>query len=92
MVSAVDKTQSLSIDNQSSPAMGQTIQSDKKDTLDVDKDKTGNSLQFNDSINQRHTGKEDTFFNDDSNWYELRASGEMPQRRGYHSSFIYKNK
>ena len=91
MVSAVDKTQSLSIDNQSSPAMGQTINSDKQDTLQVDKDKTG-SLQFHDSINQRSNGKDETFFNDDTNWYELRASGEMPQRRGYHSSFIYKNK
>ena len=26
---------------------------------------------------------------EESNWYELRPSGNQPQRRGYHSCFIY---
>lgn len=29
---------------------------------------------------------------EESNWYELRPLGTQPQRRGYHSSFIYQNK
>lgn len=28
----------------------------------------------------------------DRNWYEVRLFGKVPERRGYHSSFIYNNK
>ena len=26
---------------------------------------------------------------EESNWYELRPQGPQPQRRGYHSTFVY---
>ena len=29
---------------------------------------------------------------DEVNWYELRPDGVQPQRRAYHSNFIYHNK
>lgn len=29
---------------------------------------------------------------EEENWYELRLPGKHPERRGYHSSFIYNKK
>jgi len=31
-------------------------------------------------------------FADEKNWYELRLSGKVPERRGYHSTFVNGNK
>ena len=28
----------------------------------------------------------------DSNWFVLRLAGKVPERRGYHSSFIFQDK
>ena len=42
-------------------------------------------------MNMRKDDNED-FFGDDANWYELRPVGEIPERRGYHSSFISNDK
>mmetsp|Transcript_11671 Transcript_11671/g.11592 ORF Transcript_11671/g.11592 Transcript_11671/m.11592 type:complete len:90 (+) Transcript_11671:105-374(+) len=37
-------------------------------------------------------GKKQDLESDDQNWYELRFAGKYPERRGYHSSFIYNHK
>jgi hypothetical protein len=29
---------------------------------------------------------------EENNWYELRLAGKVPERRGYHSTFVFKNR
>ena len=46
------------------------------------------SLNMAESLNMRAMEADGSNM-DEVNWYELRASGFQPQRRGYHSTFIY---
>ena len=43
------------------------------------------------SLNMRAMEADGTNGLEDSNWYELRPDGMQPQRRGYHSTFIYQD-
>jgi hypothetical protein len=29
---------------------------------------------------------------EEKNWYEIRLAGKVPERRGYHSTFVFNNK
>ena len=49
------------------------------------------SLNMAESLNMRAQEADGSNL-EDVNWYELRAAGFQPQRRGYHSTFIYQNK
>ena len=42
----------------------------------------------NDIVDHNHIAADSS----NSNWYEVRLTGKVPERRGYHSDFIHNNK
>ena len=85
MVTAASKTDSImkqSFKGAESAGLSASSPGEKRNNL---------TTQFQDSMNMRKDDNED-FFGDDANWYELRPVGEIPERRGYHSSFISNDK
>jgi hypothetical protein len=48
------------------------------------------AMNLNATINERIEIDEGAYnYSSDFNWYELRVRGKQPERRAYHSTFIY---
>ena len=54
-------------------------------------DEEQKSLNMAESLNMRAMEADGQSL-EEGNWYELRPNGTQPQRRGYHSAFVYNNK
>ena len=49
---------------------------------------TSNAIEIPARANNTH----DEAYDEEPNWWEFRFKNQIPERRGYHSSFIHNNK
>ena len=85
-ISLLKKANSLMVETKRSQDSPNNKWGSRSPTLEEQK-----SLNMAESLNARAM-EADGQNREEYNWYELRAHGQIPQRRGYHSSFIYQNK